>query len=303
MTFSSSQHHSFDVNLATQLGSIELAILVHHFQFWINHNKKSGKNKIEGRTWTYQTREDIAAHFPYWNSDKVKRLLDKLVKLKVIKKGNFNKLVMDRTCWYSFENEKMFTMDENVQSMDENAKWTDENVQAIPDSKPESKPTYIKDHGLEETSVHFASKKKTSVKRDIPIQKRWKLTDQQFADFQYLLLDLNLPADEATICYWVKTYSLKRIKEVYEEALSYNPDSIAAYMNKIFKKNSAVKTLNVKNNKEFAEEFIKSNKRKDVKIFKLYMKFNVDGSEYELPFDMDSATFVRTLCDKFEVNN
>src|SRR5580692_6251437 len=103
-------HHSFDIELATELGDIELATLIHHFQFWILVNKRQGINQHEGRTWTFQTLKQMAAHFPYWSMYKIERLLEKLVKMKIIIKGNFNKSAYDRTVWYAFENQEKFTI-------------------------------------------------------------------------------------------------------------------------------------------------------------------------------------------------
>jgi hypothetical protein len=103
----SSLHHSFDVDLATQY-SIEEAIIIHHFQHWIRVNQKLKRNWIEERTWTYQTREEIAAHFPYLDSDKIRRLCESLVKKKVLISKCHHKNKFDRTLWYAFENESKF---------------------------------------------------------------------------------------------------------------------------------------------------------------------------------------------------
>ena len=54
----SSLHHSFDVALAEELGDVNLAILIHHFLYWINHNRRLKRNLQEGRTWMYQTVEE-----------------------------------------------------------------------------------------------------------------------------------------------------------------------------------------------------------------------------------------------------
>jgi hypothetical protein len=103
-----SLHHSFDVALASTY-SIEEAILIHHFQHWIAINKRMGKNQIEGRTWTYQTQKYIAAHFPYFkNRLKILRLIDGLVKKKVLLEGSFNKKGFDRTKWYAFVDEDLY---------------------------------------------------------------------------------------------------------------------------------------------------------------------------------------------------
>lgn len=142
----SSQHHSFDVALAAEF-SIEEAILIHHFQHWVRINRSLKRNQIEGRTWTYQTQEEIAAHFPYWNRDVIQRLLRKLVNKGVLLQDNFNKSAYDRTKWYAFVNEgKFVTFIDNVRNctMDEamSRNGTSEIAQPIPDTKTDSKTDF-----------------------------------------------------------------------------------------------------------------------------------------------------------------
>ena len=110
----SNQHHSFDVSLAVEYG-IEEAILIHHFQYWIEFNMRCGKNEYDGRTWTYQTLEEIANHFDYLSKDKVKRTIQSLVDQDVLIKGNYNRTPLDRTLWYAFKNQEMFTKRRNRQ--------------------------------------------------------------------------------------------------------------------------------------------------------------------------------------------
>lgn len=116
-----SLHHSFDIDYATEYGVHE-AILIHHFQHWIRVNQRQNRNFIEGRTWSYQKLDDIAAHFPYLSRSDVFELLERLCTGKgrrskkgkkfepVLRKGNFNKTKFDKTTWYAFENEEMFTV-------------------------------------------------------------------------------------------------------------------------------------------------------------------------------------------------
>jgi len=102
--------HSFEIAVAAKYG-VDEALLIHHFQYWIRINFAQGKNFKENRTWTFQTRKEIQAHFPYWNVDKVKYLCERLVRIGVLQTKNFNKLSMDKTLWYSFRDEKEFGMD------------------------------------------------------------------------------------------------------------------------------------------------------------------------------------------------
>jgi len=112
----SSVHHSFDINLAMIYGMTE-AILIHHFQHWIGVNKRLQRNSHEGRTWSYQTIDEICAHFPYLSKEDVRGALERLCNGKsrrqksaepdfepVLIKGNFNKTPFDRTVWYAFSN-------------------------------------------------------------------------------------------------------------------------------------------------------------------------------------------------------
>lgn len=105
-------HHTFAVEHAEQYG-IECAILIHHFQFWIEQNQAMGKNFIDGRTWTYQTHKEIYAIYPYLSEDIVQRNLKKLVDEGVLVTANYNKSQLNKTLWYAFKNEKMFTKPQN----------------------------------------------------------------------------------------------------------------------------------------------------------------------------------------------
>ena len=119
MANQSNLHHTFDEELAAELKSIELSVLVHHFQYWIKHNKRTNRNKHEGRTWMYQSLEDMSAHFSYWSKTQVERLVRKLVDKDILIKGNFNKSPYDRTVWYAFKDESRFVFlykDKNIDS-------------------------------------------------------------------------------------------------------------------------------------------------------------------------------------------
>ena len=102
--------HSFDIGLAAKYGTNE-AILIAHFQFWIGLNRAKEIHIHDGRCWTYQSRKDIQAQFPYWTEKEVRNLCDKLVNLSVLIKGNYSKNPLNRTGWYAFRNEKKFRVD------------------------------------------------------------------------------------------------------------------------------------------------------------------------------------------------
>lgn len=110
-----SRHHSFDITFAEKYGLVE-AILIHHFQHWISYNKKLNRNFKEGKTWTYQTFDEICAHYPYLGREEIRYALDRLCNGKsrksekivdfepILLRKNFNKTGFDRTYWYAFSN-------------------------------------------------------------------------------------------------------------------------------------------------------------------------------------------------------
>jgi len=105
-------NHSFSVQDAQDYG-IEGAILIHHFQYWIRQNATVGRNFHDGHTWMYQSQKEIAALFPYWSEDQIYRVIKKLIDSEVLVKGNYNKSPYDRTQWYAFSNEEMFSIPRN----------------------------------------------------------------------------------------------------------------------------------------------------------------------------------------------
>jgi len=120
-------NHSFSPTVAAKYGIIE-AILIHHFQHWINYNKRLGRNKKDGRIWTYQTRKEIAAWFDYLSEDQVRRATDNLVVQGVLIKGNYNKSKFDKSIWYAFKNEEMFTIGKFANSIEESANSIEESA-------------------------------------------------------------------------------------------------------------------------------------------------------------------------------
>lgn len=137
-------NHTFNIHHAKKYG-IHEALLIRHFQFWIMHNFERGKNYIDGKTWTYQTHQEIADHFAYLNPRQVKYALQKLIKSGIVVAKRFNKLKIDKTCWYAFKDEKAFGVDEetlnnfyegqNCPSKDKIVPPRDKIVPPIPDAK------------------------------------------------------------------------------------------------------------------------------------------------------------------------
>ena len=93
--------YQFDVDVASKVG-VEEAIVVQNFAFWIAKNKANNQGFHEGRYWTYNTAAAFVALFPFWSEKQVRRILDSLVKKKVLLTGEFNKSAMNHTKWFAF---------------------------------------------------------------------------------------------------------------------------------------------------------------------------------------------------------
>jgi len=171
-----SQHHTFDINLAAKYGVYE-ALLIHHFQHWIQLNINKGINEHDGRTWSYQKLDDIAFHFPYMTREQVRDTLERLCTGKnrkserdevefepVLVKGNYNKHKFDRTTWYAFKNQEIFTVRGNPQMERGISPKDDGDIPTtIPDTKTDTKPDIER-----ETSKEVSSPSSKSAPRKPP---------------------------------------------------------------------------------------------------------------------------------------
>lgn len=84
---------------------LEESIILYHLKFWLIKNKANGNNFINGRYWTYNSCSAFAKIFPFWNEQKIGRILRDLETKGVIISSNFNKNKMDKSKWYSVVDE------------------------------------------------------------------------------------------------------------------------------------------------------------------------------------------------------
>ena len=87
--------------LAKEIGLNE-ALILQQLNYWIEVNRKTGKNYHEGRYWTYNSiRAWKEENFDYLSLDTVKRTFARLEKAGYLLTGNFNKDPRDKTKWYA----------------------------------------------------------------------------------------------------------------------------------------------------------------------------------------------------------
>lgn len=92
--------HSFDVELAKQLGIAE-ALIFKHISYWVEENRKKNKYYFEGKYWTYNTIQAFCDKFSYLTGYEVKKAINTLLKEEYILEGNYNHNKMNRTRWFT----------------------------------------------------------------------------------------------------------------------------------------------------------------------------------------------------------
>lgn len=101
--------------LAIEIGLNE-ALILQQINYWIEINKRTGKNFYEGRYWTYNSiRSWQENDFEYLSFETVKRTFAKLEKQGYLITGNFNKDPRDKTKWYTIDDERLFKLYKEIE--------------------------------------------------------------------------------------------------------------------------------------------------------------------------------------------
>ena len=97
----------FDAKHAEEFGLHE-AILIAHFITEIRYKKKTNENVKNGRVWVRSSLNTLAKKIPCFSPKQLERIINSLINQNVIIKEFFNEHNFDRTCWYSFRDDKKF---------------------------------------------------------------------------------------------------------------------------------------------------------------------------------------------------
>ena len=92
--------HMFDIDVATKYG-IEEAVILDNMLYWVKKNAANRTHFYDGSVWTYNSIKAFTELFPYLSKSKIEYAINNLIKYGLIITGNYNKLPMDRTKWYS----------------------------------------------------------------------------------------------------------------------------------------------------------------------------------------------------------
>lgn len=91
-------------SLAEALGSVDEAIILQQLNYWLQKSTKVH----DGKRWVYNTLDAWMTQFPWIKSKTtLKKHLNRLAKLGLVLKGNYNKAGFDRTAWYSIDYQQL----------------------------------------------------------------------------------------------------------------------------------------------------------------------------------------------------
>lgn len=279
-----SQHHSFDIALAAMYG-VECAILIHHFQHWIRINRFAKRNIKEGHCWTYQTRKEIQAHFPYWSFDEIRRLCEKLVEIGVLITNNFNKSKVDKTLWYAFANEEAFGVD------DESSNKFYERQNCLSKGKiatpiPDTKTTDIEEKKNKSASPPASAEAESlsnffleKIKERNPGFKDPKIS-KWITEFDCIMrLDKRSPVDLKAMIEWIHTNS-------FWQSICLSPSSLRKNFDKIIMQmKSKIGIPQSKTNQEWARQVVeKFRDRNDMHVGPKGLSFSIGESHLLIEF-------------------
>lgn len=129
--------------LARELGLNE-ALVMQQINYWIEINKRSGKNYHDGKYWTYNSiRAWQENDFDYMSVDTVKRTFTKLAKAGYLLVGNYNKDPRDKTKWYTINNNKLEELffEMNQRKMDEERRVREQKLEeSMPNALGQNAP-------------------------------------------------------------------------------------------------------------------------------------------------------------------
>lgn len=132
------QHH-FDVALANRFGLVE-AILINHFEYWIELNRTNDRNFYDGRYWTFNSMKAMTEIFPYLTEKKIRNALKNLQDEGLLLTGNYNRSAYDRTLWYAFSDFAESILPKGQMEIPETANGNERKGEPIPDNNTPNNP-------------------------------------------------------------------------------------------------------------------------------------------------------------------
>lgn len=89
-------------DLATKIGLNE-SIVLQQIHYWLLQHEKQKIDYHDNRYWVYNSYPEWNKQFPFWSIRTIKTIIMRLETLGLVISGNYNKLSLDRTKWYSID--------------------------------------------------------------------------------------------------------------------------------------------------------------------------------------------------------
>lgn len=137
------------------------------------------------------------------------------------------------------------------------------------------------------------------------LTKKFKLTNEQITIYIWLK-EQKINTDDETFCYWAKTYSPTRLKDVVNFANARIASgrkilNVGGFIRNLLKNESPVVNDTCKFNREYALEFIKAKNWDDLKVYEKYVKDGVTGDD--LPLTIITSEFKTSLERLYQKSN
>ena len=129
------KEHRCNVAVAKLYGT-EISLILGQLKYWIYRNAENDRNYRNGAYWTYNSAREWSARMPYISYDAMKRLLRKMVKHGLIRTGNWNRAMADRTRWYTITSKGWRLLGEEPPVSDEDY---DDSMEHLDEAETESK--------------------------------------------------------------------------------------------------------------------------------------------------------------------
>jgi hypothetical protein len=97
---------SFNVGIANRCG-VNAAIVYNHILFWLTVNFSKQAGFVEGKTWMYESQEDMANYFKFMSEKEVRNAIKVLLDEKLIEKSHFHDDKWKKTNWYTVTDQSL----------------------------------------------------------------------------------------------------------------------------------------------------------------------------------------------------
>lgn len=134
--------------------------------------------------------------------------------------------------------------------------------------------------------------------------RRFPLKKEQQGVFDWLKAQ-KLNTDDDTLCYWVRTYPIEKLKTAiaflnHETKRGVSIRTRGGFVRNVLEGKISPVTDTCLENKQFVKDFIEANKWVELEIHEKYVL--CPRTHKEVPLSLEPATFVKAICDLFELS-